>query len=684
MSQAASQPSITTINTLLIANRGEIARRIINTAKEMGIRTIAVFSEVDAEAPFALEACQAAPIGPALASESYLVTERILKVARQFGADAIHPGYGFLSENAVFAKACEAAEISFIGPPASAIEAMGSKSAAKALIAKANVPLVPGYHGDDQSLDILTSEANKIGYPLLIKASAGGGGKGMRVVTSEDELNEAIAAAQREAKSAFGDDQVLLEKYLTTPRHVEIQIMFDKHGNGRYLFDRDCSVQRRHQKIIEEAPAPNIPEHIRKAMGEAAVRCGEAIGYVGAGTVEFLYDEGGQFYFMEMNTRLQVEHPVTEMITGLDLVEWQIKVAEGQTLPWAQEALTVNGHAIEARVYAEDPENDFLPATGRLHALEEPADLPQVRVDSGVSAGLDITPYYDPMLAKVIAWDTDRAQAIQRLNQALNQYRAVGVTLNTGFVQEVLQHPAFRGAQLTTHFIEKHKNDLSSCQLQIAEKALFSAVAHLLSRQQINEANGGSPWHQYQGWRVGVADWQPYSIDFGNGQTSSVALQIVHKGKVSARCEDRYWCIQWTQRPGGWAVVLQPEIDGEAKAMPPTKRLLWWGNHAGQTTIFANAESWVCSVNQSIRQESSDQDDGALHAPMHGRVTQVLCEHDQTVTAGTPLIVLEAMKMEHTLRAPADGRVLAVLCDCHQTVEAQQPLLEFEAAEADS
>ena len=421
------------IKKLLIANRGEIACRIIKTARKMGISTVAVYSEVDKHALHVKMAEEAVLLGDAPAKDSYLKADALLSAALKLGVDAIHPGYGFLSENADFADACEQKGIIFVGPPSKAIRAMGSKSAAKNIMEKAGVPLVPGYHGDNQNIDALRTHAESMGYPVLLKAAAGGGGKGMRQVHKASDFDNALAAAKREAMASFGDDVMLVEKYLTQPRHVEIQIFCDKQGNGVYLFERDCSVQRRHQKIIEEAPAPNMPETLRKQMGQAALTAAQAIDYVGAGTVEFLLDVDGAFYFMEMNTRLQVEHPVTEMITGEDLVAWQLMVATGQALPKQQHELTLSGHAFEARIYAEDADNAFLPATGKLSLVRPPEENAHVRVDTGVVEGDEVSVYYDPMIAKLIVWDTDRNKALHRLHSALRQYHIDGVTTNINF-----------------------------------------------------------------------------------------------------------------------------------------------------------------------------------------------------------------------------------------------------------
>jgi 3-methylcrotonyl-CoA carboxylase alpha subunit len=440
---------------ILIANRGEIACRVVRTARRMGIATVAVYSEADANARHVRLADEAVPIGPAAARESYLVIDRIIEAARSSGALAIHPGYGFLSENEAFAEACERAGLVFIGPSVAAIRAMGSKSAAKALMEKAGVPLTPGYHGDDQDPAHLKVEADRIGYPVLIKASAGGGGKGMRRVDRADDFDAALVSCKREAKSSFGDDQVLVEKYVLKPRHIEIQVFGDTHGNVVHLFERDCSVQRRHQKVLEEAPAPGMTESRRAAMGEAAVEAAKAVGYVGAGTVEFIANQDGSFYFMEMNTRLQVEHPVTEMITGLDLVEWQLRVADGQPLPLRQDQLTIAGHALEARIYAEDPDKGFLPSTGRLLHLASPQESEHVRVDTGVDEGDSITPFYDPMIAKLIVWGHDRRAALATMHRALAQYRIVGVANNVAFLDRLVGTRSFADADLDTGLIER-------------------------------------------------------------------------------------------------------------------------------------------------------------------------------------------------------------------------------------
>jgi 3-methylcrotonyl-CoA carboxylase alpha subunit len=445
---------------ILIANRGEIACRVIKTARRMGIRTVAVYSEADAGARHVRLADEAVCIGAPPPRESYLVIDKIIGAALATGAQAIHPGYGFLSENEEFAEACAKNDIAFVGPPVSAIRAMGLKSESKKLMEKAGVPLTPGYHGDNQDAAYLKQQADDIGYPVLIKASAGGGGKGMRAVAKAEEFADALASCQREAKSSFGDEHVLIEKYLQRPRHIEIQVFGDTHGNCVYLFERDCSVQRRHQKVVEEAPAPGMTPERRAAMGKAAVDAAKAVAYVGAGTVEFIVNQDGTFYFMEMNTRLQVEHPVTEMITGLDLVEWQLKVAAGEPLPLAQEQLRIHGHALEARIYAEDPDKGFLPSIGRLIHLAPPAETINIRVDTGVEQDDEISPHYDPMIAKLIVWDESRERALARMLQALADYRVVGVSNNIGFLSRLVACPAFAQADLDTGLIERERGFL--------------------------------------------------------------------------------------------------------------------------------------------------------------------------------------------------------------------------------
>ncbi|MFH1603192.1 MAG: acetyl-CoA carboxylase biotin carboxylase subunit, partial [Pseudomonadota bacterium] len=465
---------------ILIANRGEIACRVIKTAHRLGVKSVAVYSEADAGARHVALADEAYCIGPAAARQSYLRGDKIIEVANRAGAEAVHPGYGFLSENAEFAEACAKSGLVFVGPPAAAIHAMGDKSAAKVIMGKAGVALVPGYHGDRQEADLLRKEADKIGYPVLIKASAGGGGKGMRIVERAADFAAALASCQRESKASFGDDRVLLEKYLTRPRHIEIQVFADTQGGALYLFERDCSVQRRHQKVVEEAPSPAVDAETRAEMGHMAVRAAQAANYLNAGTVEFMLDAEGHFHFLEMNTRIQVEHPVTEMITGLDLVEWQLRIACGEPLPRAQDELVMNGHALEARIYAEDTAKGFLPSTGRITHLALPAESRHVRIDIGVRAGDAITPYYDPMIAKLIVWDTDRAAALARMRGALGQIEVAGVSTNAEFLARLVGCGAFASADLDTGLIERNRAELLPAPAIAGDEVLaLAALAEL-------------------------------------------------------------------------------------------------------------------------------------------------------------------------------------------------------------
>jgi len=642
---------------ILIANRGEIACRVIKTARRMGIRTVAVYSEADAGARHVRLADEAVCIGPAAAGESYLVIDKIIAAAKSTCAQAIHPGYGFLSENEAFAETCAANGVVFIGPPVSAIRAMGLKSASKKLMAQAGVPLVPGYHGDNQAPDFLRAEADAIGYPVLIKASAGGGGKGMRTVWQGEDFAAALESCQREAAASFGNDHVLIEKYLERPRHIEIQVFGDTHGDCVYLFERDCSVQRRHQKVLEEAPAPDMTAERRAAMGKAAVDAARAVGYVGAGTVEFIVDQAGTFYFMEMNTRLQVEHPVTEMITGLDLVEWQLKVAAGEPLPLTQEQLQIRGHAIEARIYAEDADKGFLPAAGFLTHLAPPAETLNVRVDSGVEQGDEITPHYDPMIAKLIVWDETRDRALVRLLQALAEFRIVGVTSNVDFLARLAASPAFATADLDTGLIERERALLFP-EAALAEPPIdawrLAALAELLRDRNYAEAHAAasgdahSPWHRRDGWRLNGSAERAIVLRFGD-----------HEKTLRARyCADGFMFVDDDQLavPTGGVLAadgtLRADLDGRRMTVTviaaAAKRHVF---HAGRSYAFA-------VVDPALPTGAGSGAEGGLAAPMPGKVIALLVEPGR-VEKGTPLIVIEAMKMEHTLVAPADGTLKA-------------------------
>jgi len=663
---------------ILIANRGEIACRVARTARRLGIRTVAVYSEADAGALHVASCDEAHLIGPAPARDSYLRIDRILEVAAGTGARAVHPGYGFLSENEAFAQACADAGLVFIGPPPAAIRAMGSKSNSKALMETAGVPLVPGYHGEAQDVALLAAEAERIGYPVLIKASAGGGGKGMRIVRVAAELPAAIASAKREAASSFGDDRLLIEKYLERPRHVELQVFADTHGNCVHLFERDCSVQRRHQKVLEEAPAPGMQAQRRRQMGSAAVAAARAVDYVGAGTVEFIVDASGQFYFMEMNTRLQVEHPVTEMITGLDLVEWQLRVAAGEPLPLTQEQLAIRGHAIEARVYAEDPARGFLPAVGRLEHLREPATSAHVRVDTGVREGDEIGVHYDPMIAKLICWDTDRDAALRRMRQALAEYQVAGLTSNLQFLSAVVSHRVFAEAHrdpslLDTGLIERHAAELIPESRPAEDTTLaLAALSELLrATRQAREgarasADPHSPWHDGGGWRLNQDNFQV--VDFlDTGGPVSVTAHFRRDGHE-------------LELPGGRVVaVATMDADGRITADLGGARVVAQVIRRGdELTVFRDGRS------HSVRLEGHESaqtggDAGSLVSPMPGSVIEVLVSAGDRVEKGAALMLIEAMKMEHTIAAPAAGVVKEVFFVRGDQVQEGVTLLDFEA-----
>ena len=660
-------------DTVLIANRGEIACRVIRTARRLGVRTVAVYSDADAGALHVALADEAYRIGPSPAGESYLRGEAILKVAAESGARAIHPGYGFLSENDLFAEGCATAGIVFIGPPPEAIRAMGSKSAAKKVMEAAGVPLVPGYHGEEQEPDLLLGEAQKIGFPVLIKASAGGGGKGMRVVRQEPEFADALAAAKREARSAFGDDRVLLEKYLARPRHIEIQVFADSRGNVVHLFERDCSIQRRYQKVIEEAPAPGMTPQLRERMGEAAVSAARAIGYLGAGTVEFLLDQDGSFYFMEMNTRLQVEHPVTEMITGQDLVEWQLRVAAGEPLPLSQRALFVGGHAFEARIYAEDPSREFLPSIGRLAHLRTPAESPHVRIDTGVREGDEVSIYYDPLIAKLVVWDTDRPRALRRLQKALAEYQVVGVATNLVFLGSLAAHPAFVSAQIDTGFIERHRADLIPAVGPAGDRPLALAALDVLLRRgrEAEEkarasADPFSPWHLTNGWRMNCDNHN--DIHFLDGE--EVVTVKAHYLRQGYRFD----------LPGGpLAVKGGHDPSGELLADLGGARVkATVVRHGNCLTVMEEGRSHILKLHDpGLFSGEEEPGSGRLTAPMPGKVIAVLVGPGERVEKGAPLMILEAMKMEQTISAPRQGVVAGINFQVGSLVGEGAELLTF-------
>ncbi|HKS63191.1 MAG TPA: acetyl-CoA carboxylase biotin carboxylase subunit [Xanthobacteraceae bacterium] len=640
--------------SVLIANRGEIAVRIARTAKRLGLRVIAVYSEADADALHVRIADEAHLIGPPAARESYLSIDKLITVARFTQAQCIHPGYGFLSENAQFAESCAAAGIVFVGPPPSAIRAMGLKDQAKALMEKAGVPVVPGYHGERQDAKFLKEKAYEIGYPVLIKAVAGGGGKGMRRVDKHAEFDTALEGAAREAQSAFGDPRVLIEKYVTAPRHVEMQVFADRHGNVIHLNERDCSLQRRHQKVIEEAPAPGMTAEVRAAMGRAATEAARAVGYEGAGTVEFIAD-GAQglrpngFWFMEMNTRLQVEHPVTEAITGLDLVELQFRVAAGDTLPLAQADVRIDGHAAEARLYAEDPERNFLPSTGKLTALEFPAGE-GVRIDTGVETGSVVSPYYDPMIAKVIAHGRDRGQALQRLAGALGDTVVVGPHANAAFLKALVSHPEFRAGRFDTGFIDRNLAELVRVDPAAENAAIAAAVETLLRPAAQPDGGWRDPWDANDAFSLGPARQLDLDITVdGHPRTAAVA----------------------------WRDGAQVTVDGVA---------------AGNGVRFVPAGAGVVAIANGVQRsvalksyDSIDVDhldgDGVIKAPMHGKVLAILVEQGARVAKGERVAVVEAMKMEHALTAPIDGTVGEIVASVGAQIAEGATILSIAAAE---
>jgi 3-methylcrotonyl-CoA carboxylase alpha subunit len=665
-------------NKILIANRGEIACRIMRTARKLGVNTVAVYSDADRDALHVSMADEAVNIGPAPPRESYLCGEKIIEACKATGAEAVHPGYGFLSENAGFALLCIENDIVFIGPPAAAIEAMGSKSAAKSIMGDAGVPLVPGYHESDQSAGRLARAAAETGYPVLLKAVAGGGGKGMRLVQNEAEFGDALAAAKREAVSSFGNDDMLVEKYLSRPRHVEVQVFCDQHEHAVYLFERDCSVQRRHQKVIEEAPAPGMTESLRRQMGEAAILAARAIDYEGAGTVEFLLDADGAFYFMEMNTRLQVEHPVTEMITGQDLVEWQLRVAAGEPLPLEQNQLQIHGHAFEARIYAEDPDNDFLPATGSLVYLQPPPESRHVRVDTGVLQGDEVSVYYDPMIAKLVTWDENRERALGRLARALSEYRISGLTTNISFLYNLATSEPFVRADLDTQFIEKHHASLfhTSNDARVRDLPLASLYLLLRMEQSGQDRVRGddlfSPWNSSSAWRLNEPAVHNGAIVL-NGTEYDVPVVEVGSGdqrrfRISAAGKT---VLATGELKGN---ELYADIDGYRQRVVVVP-------HDGMFTLFSPAGAMQFALARpDYGEEDSQSGAAAFAAPMHGVVVKQLVEAGVMIEKNQPLVIMEAMKMEHTIRAPRDGTVTEFYFEAGDQVSGGEDLLKFEPA----
>ena len=646
---------------ILIANRGEIACRVASTARRMGIKTVAVYSDADAHAKHVMACDEAVHVGGSAPKDSYLQWQRIIDAAKQTGAQAIHPGYGFLSENEDFAQACADAGLVFIGPPASAINAMGLKAESKRLMEAAQVPLVPGYHGADQDPSLLQKEADRIGYPVLIKASAGGGGKGMRAVDKAEDFIAALDSCKREATNSFGDDAVLVEKYVQRPRHIEIQVFGDTHGNYVYLFERDCSVQRRHQKVLEEAPAPGMTESLRDAMGQAAVNAARAVNYVGAGTVEFIVEQPGgydapdqmKFYFMEMNTRLQVEHPVTEAITGLDLVEWQLRVANGEPLPLEQDDLDIQGHAIEARISAENPDNNFLPATGTLYVYRKPAassfEVDEVRIDDGVREGDAISPFYDPMIAKLIVWGETREEALGKLDAALAQTHIVGLQTNVQFLRRVLATESFSQGKLDTALIQRESEHLFNQDPLGVEMAVAAVVARTVLAER--DAESHDPFSRTDGFRShGVAS-RRIDLEYA-GQPVVAKLRYLDDGLQLKVGDGESAPLSFTRQPDGAIDVRYAGQRQVVRTFPRGEVVHVFGTD-GATAIT--------ELDVLAHAVEGAGEGGRLTAPMPGKVVSIAVKAGDKVTKGQPLAVMEAMKMEHTIAAPQDGVVDEVL-----------------------
>ncbi|SFM38939.1 acetyl/propionyl/methylcrotonyl-CoA carboxylase subunit alpha [Marinobacter zhejiangensis] len=649
------------LKKLLIANRGEIAVRVIRTARDLGYRTVAVYSEADANACHVREADEAVLIGPAQVSASYLNADVILEAARKTGADCIHPGYGFLSENAGFANACAEAELVFVGPPAAAIELMGSKRRSKIAMQEAGVPVVPGFEGNNASDEELIAAARDIGYPLMIKASAGGGGRGMRLVEDESQLADNIARARSEAKQAFGDDELILEKAVLQPRHVEIQVFADSHGHAVYLGERDCSIQRRHQKVVEEAPSPFVTPELRQAMGEAAVKAALACDYRGAGTVEFLVDSDRNFYFLEMNTRLQVEHPVTELITGQDLVAWQLAVAEGRPLPLTQDDIVLNGHAIEVRLYAEDPRNGFTPQTGQLERFE-PATGEGIRFDSGVCTGDTVSPHYDPMLAKVIAWGQDRDEARRRLLRTLEDSQVFGVVTNQHFLGRVIDHPVFAAGEATTAFLEQHFSDDPSMAPHAPTLRELAVAATILSTQD----------NQQTAWSNALATRIPLTLTHGDNRFE---LLVRHQGqRLQVSYEQQSCELEWVSQENGQLCFIDNGVRHRCQYHRSGDHL--YLQLSGHTVH-------LCDVTHQPPESSALSGSGQVRATMDGAIVAVMVEEGQQVRQGDVLVVLEAMKMEHPVKADRDGKVTQLHTAAGNQVRRQQLLVEVHADSAD-
>ncbi|MGM4870434.1 acetyl/propionyl/methylcrotonyl-CoA carboxylase subunit alpha [Bradyrhizobium sp. 956_D2_N1_5] len=643
--------------TLLIANRGEIACRVIRTARAMGLRTVAVYSEADRDAMHVALADEAVLLGPARARDSYLSAERLIEAARKTGAEAVHPGYGFLSENAEFARACLEAGLVFVGPTAAMMTAMGSKSGSKALMEKAGVPLVPGYHGEAQDDATLSKAADKIGFPILVKASAGGGGRGMRIVRSADELGPAIVSAKREAKAAFGDDRMLIEKYVDNPRHIEVQIIGDSHGNLLSLFERECTLQRRHQKVIEEAPSPTLNPAQRETVCAAARKAAGAVNYVGAGTIEFVSD-GKDVFFIEMNTRLQVEHPVTELITGIDLVEWQLRVAFGEALPLNQDELRLNGHAVEARVYAENPTKNFMPSVGRISTWRLPAETGGLRIDAGYREGDTVSPYYDAMLAKMIAWAPTRDVAIERLNRGLQDSDVRGIVTNIPFLSALMTHPKVRTNAIDTGFIERELAGLTQASPAPGELELCAAVAAVINdERQAAQDEASSPWQTF-GWMPVGRRQRNFAFRIGHGPEQKITLNY-GSGPSTLVIGDRELAFTIAPRDGGFDLTLDGVKSSVAAVIDGHELYLRTRN--GRFDLH-----WVDPFGGESEEHVGED---KIAAPLPGTVVAVLAEEGDKLDKGAPILTLEVMKMEQTLRAPYAGVLKSIKCKVGDIVQ---------------
>uniref|UniRef100_H3C4J4 Methylcrotonoyl-CoA carboxylase subunit alpha, mitochondrial n=1 Tax=Tetraodon nigroviridis TaxID=99883 RepID=H3C4J4_TETNG len=666
------------IEKVLIANRGEIACRVMRTAKKMGVRSVAVYSDADKHSMHVAMADEAYHIGPPPSQQSYLCMEKVLEVAKKSGSQAVHPGYGFLSENTEFAEACKQEGIIFIGPPSSAIRDMGIKSTSKHIMSAAGVPIIGGYHGEDQSNQRLQAEAAQIGYPVMIKAVRGGGGKGMRIACSDADFLEQLESARREARKSFNDDVMLVEKFVEDPRHVEVQVFGDMHGNAVYLFERDCSVQRRHQKIIEEAPGPGIDAEVRRKLGEAAVRAAKAVSYVGAGTVEFIMDAQHNFYFMEMNTRLQVEHPVSEMITGTDLVEWQLRVAAGERLPLLQDDITLRGHSFEARIYAEDPENDFLPGAGPLLHLSTPPPDQHTRIETGVrEAGDEVSAHYDPMIAKLVVWGEDRPAALKKLRYCLRQYNIVGLNTNIDFLLSLSGHPEFQAGNVSTSFIPQHYADLfPAAEAPAGETVCQAALSLVLQERQHTQEFAQSstdlfsPFGSGSGWRNNIQFNRNVTLQLGDRKVD--VLVVYNKdGSYTMQTGEEEYHVSGDLEADGGALFLRCSVDG-VRSRPKLvvlDRTVHLFSTEGSAQVSVPVPKFLAAVSGAGAQ-------GGAVAPMTGTIEKVLVKAGDRVAVGDPLMVMIAMKMEHTIRAPKSGVIKKVFFSEGSQANRHAPLVE--------